>query len=56
MSRLTHNWYPISGTHKDSKCSRKWSKLINPTSGSKIENYLKWYHTLQLVSYNWYQS
>ena len=22
MSRSTHKWYPISGTHKDSKCSR----------------------------------
>ena len=22
MSRSTHKWYPTSGTHEDSKCSR----------------------------------
>ena len=22
MSRSTHKWYPIGGTHEDSKCSR----------------------------------
>ena len=55
MFRSTHKWYPISGTHKDSKCSRKRSKLINPTSGSKIEKLFKMisHHSigiLQLVS------
>ena len=44
MSRSTHKWYPISGTHKDSKCSRN-----DQTSGSILENSLKWYHT-----FNWY--
>ena len=34
MSRSTHKWYPISGTHEDSKCSRNKFLLINPTSGS----------------------
>ena len=34
VSRLTYKWYPTSGTHEDSKCSRNdfyWQ--INPTSG-----------------------
>ena len=56
MSRLTHNWYPISGTHKDNKCSRKWLKLINSTSGSILENSLKMVSHLQSVSYKWYLS
>jgi hypothetical protein len=24
VSRSTYKWYPTSGTHEDSKCSKKW--------------------------------
>ena len=43
MSRSTHKWYPISGTHEDSKCLRNGFLLINPTSSSILENSFKWY-------------
>ena len=51
ISRSTHKWYPISGTHEDKKGSRNGFLLINPTSGSILEDSFKWYHI-----YTWYQS
>ena len=52
MFRSTHKWYPISGTHGDSKCSRNGFLSKNTTSGSKLEDSFKWYslHTSSITS------
>ena len=49
MSRISHNWYPISGTYKDTNVQ----EMIN------IDKSNKWFHTrrfFQMVftSYKWY--
>jgi hypothetical protein len=44
MSRSIHKWYPISGTHEDSKCSRN----------GFIDKFNKWFHGrrfFQMVSH-----
>ena len=47
VSRSTHKWYPTSGTHEDSKCSR--NGFIDKTIIHVVSYFYTWYHSYKMV-------